>query len=65
MDADLDGLLHEDRSFPFPPAFRSKARIQDEPIYAEAGCEPEAFWAKFGDELEWSRRRDKVLDWNP
>jgi acetyl-CoA synthetase len=65
MDADLDDLLHENRSFPPPSAFRSKARIQDEQIYAEAERDPEAFWAKFADELEWSRRWDKVLDWNP
>jgi acetyl-CoA synthetase len=65
MDAELDDLLHENRSFPPPPAFRSKARIQDEQIYAEAERDPEAFWAKFADELEWSRRWDKVLDWNP
>lgn len=65
MDAELDDLLRENRSFPPPPAFRSKARIQDEQIYAEAERDPEAFWAKFADELEWSRRWDKVLDWNP
>ena len=65
MDAELDDLLHENRSFPPPPAFRSKARIQDEQIYAEAERDPEAFWEKFADELEWSRRWDKVLDWNP
>src|SRR6266478_3255724 len=65
MDAELDDLLHENRSFPPPPAFRSKARIQDEQIYAEAERDPEAFWAKFADELEWSRRWDRVLEWNP
>jgi acetyl-CoA synthetase len=65
MDAEFDDLLHENRSFPPPPAFRSKARIQDEQIYAEAERDPERFWAKFADELEWSRRWDKVLDWKP
>jgi acetyl-CoA synthetase len=65
MDAEFDDLLHENRSFPPPPAFRSKARIQDEQIYAEAERDPERFWAKFADELEWSHRWDKVLDWKP
>ena len=65
MDAELDDLLRENRSFPPSDGFRHKARIQDEQIYAEAERDPEAFWAKFADELEWSRRWDKVLDWNP
>src|SRR5205807_1476466 len=34
-------------------------------IYADAERDPEAFWAKFADELEWSRRWDRVLDWQP
>jgi len=65
MDAELDDLLRENRSFPPPAGFRNKARIQDEQIYAEAERDPEGFWEKFADELEWSRRWDKVLDWNP
>jgi acetyl-CoA synthetase len=65
MDVDLDDLLRENRSFPPPADFRSKARIQDEQIYADAARDPEAFWEGFADELEWSRRWDKVLDWNP
>jgi acetyl-CoA synthetase len=65
MDAEFDDLLHENRSFPPPAGFRSKARIQDEEIYAAADRDPEGFWAKFAEELEWSRRWDKVLDWDP
>ena len=53
MDVDLDDLLHENRSFPPPSAFRNRARIQDDQIYAEAERDPLAFWAKFADELEW------------
>src|SRR5205807_9790672 len=34
-------------------------------IYADAERDPEAFWAKFADELEWSRRWDRVLEWQP
>ncbi len=63
--AEFDDLLHENRSFPPPPSFRSQARIQDEQVYAEADRDPEAFWAKFAEELEWSRRWDRVLDWQP
>ena len=63
--AEFDDLLHENRSFPPPPSFRNQARVRDEQIYAEADRDPEAFWAGFADELDWSRRWDKVLDWQP
>jgi len=49
MDAEIDDPLHEDRSFPPPSAFRSKARIQDEQIYAEAERDP------------WARRRRRPI----
>ena len=34
-------------------------------IYAEAERDPEAFWARFAGELEWSPPWDTVLDWQP
>jgi acetyl-CoA synthetase len=63
--AEFDDLLQEDRSFPPSPAFRAAARVRDEEIYSEAERDFERFWAKFADELEWSRRWDRVLDWRP
>ena len=39
--------------------------VRDEAIYAEAARDPDAFWAKFAGELEWSRPWDAVLDWQP
>jgi acetyl-CoA synthetase len=58
-------LLREDRAFPPPPEFAARARVRDERIYAEAERDPEAFWAGFAAELEWSRAWDRVLDWQP
>src|SRR5882672_755144 len=63
--AEYDDLLREDRAFPPPAAFRAAARVSDPAIYAEAEKDPEAFWAKFAGELEWSRPWDRVLDWQP
>jgi acetyl-CoA synthetase len=63
--AEFDDLLQEDRSFPPPSSFRSQARVQDEQLYVDADRDPEAFWAAQAGELEWSRRWDKVLDWQP
>jgi acetyl-CoA synthetase len=63
--AEFSDLLREDRTFPPPPEFRARAVARDESIYAEAERDPEAFWARFARELEWSRPWDKVLDWQP
>jgi acetyl-CoA synthetase len=63
--AEYDDLLREERSFPPPPAFRARAQVRDETLYAEAERDPEAFWATFARELEWSRPWDRVLDWQP
>jgi acetyl-CoA synthetase len=63
--AEIDDLLREDRIFPPTPEFKAHALVRDEAIYAEAERDPEAFWARFADELEWSRRWDRVLDWQP
>jgi acetyl-CoA synthetase len=65
QSAQFEDLLREDRSFPPPEGFRAHAVVQDESIYAEAARDPEAFWARFARELEWSRPWDTVLDWQP
>src|SRR6266850_1139522 len=63
--AEFDDLLREDRTIAPPPEFRAQAHVRDESVYAEAERDPEGFWARFADELEWSRRWNKVLDWQP
>jgi acetyl-CoA synthetase len=63
--AEFDDLLREDRSFDPSPAFKAQAIVRDESLYAEAERDPEAFWARFAGELEWSRKWDRVLDWQP
>ncbi|HJZ75158.1 MAG TPA: acetate--CoA ligase [Vicinamibacterales bacterium] len=63
--AEFSDLLREDRTFAPPPEFRAHAVVRDESIYADAERDPEAFWARLAGELEWSRRWDTVLDWQP
>jgi len=63
--AEIADLLRENRTFPPPADFRARAVVRDESIYAEADRDPDAFWAKFAGELEWSRPWDQVLDWQP
>ena len=63
--AEFSDLLREDRTFPPSEAFRAQALVRDEAIYAEAARDPEAFWARFAAELEWSTPWTQVLDWQP
>jgi acetyl-CoA synthetase len=63
--AEIADLLQEDRTFPPSSEFRAKANINDPGVYARAEKDPEAFWASFASELEWFRKWDKVLEWQP
>jgi acetyl-CoA synthetase len=63
--AEFSDLLREDRTFPPSPEFRAKAVVRDDSVYADAERDPEAFWARFAGELEWSRPWTTVLDWQP
>jgi acetyl-CoA synthetase len=65
LSQQFEDLLREDRTFPPSAEFRAQAVARDESLYAEAERDPEAFWARFASELEWSRRWDTVLDWQP
>jgi len=64
-NAEFSDLLREDRRFDPPARFRAAARVRDESIYAEAERDPEAFWAGFASELEWSTPWTRILDWQP
>jgi acetyl-CoA synthetase len=64
IDPELSALLHEDRVFEPPSDFRASAIVNDAAVYQEAEHDPEAFWATFAGELEWSRKWTRVLDWN-
>ena len=45
-----------------PAAFREKALIADESVYEEAARDPQAWWAKQADALDWFEPWDEVLD---
>jgi acetyl-CoA synthetase len=64
-NAEFSDLLKEDRSFAPAAAFREQANAKDERIYADAERDPEAFWSGFASELEWMKKWDRVLDWQP
>ena len=53
--AEFADLLREDRVFPPSDRIPRHAVVRDEGVYADADRDPEAFWARFAGELEWSR----------
>ena len=61
----IEALLQEDRAFPPSNEFRKQANIADPKVYEEAQRDPEGFWARFAEELDWFKKWDRVLDWNP
>ncbi len=62
--AALDALLTERRRFAPPPEFAATAAIADPAVYEEAE-DFEAFWAGWAEELDWFRKWDTVLEWDP
>jgi len=60
---EIDNLLKEGRVIAPSEEFRKRARVNDDSIYARADADPEAFWASFASELEWSRPWSSVLEW--
>jgi acetyl-CoA synthetase len=60
---EIDNLLKEGRVIAPSEEFRRRARVNDDSIYARADADPEAFWASFASELEWSRPWTSVLEW--
>jgi len=58
----IEALLEEGRLFPPPKEFVEQANVNDPQVYEEARRDPEGFWAKWGEELHWFRKWDRVLD---
>ena len=64
-DQPIEALLDEERLFPPPEACSRNANMADPDIYQRAAKDPEAYWAQAAESLEWIRKWDRVLDWNP
>ena len=65
---DIDSTLKESRVFPPPPEFQRKAHIKslDEyrALYKQSVEDPEGFWGEQAATLKWTRKWDRVLEWN-
>ncbi|HYG82465.1 MAG TPA: acetate--CoA ligase [Pyrinomonadaceae bacterium] len=64
----IESVLHEERVFPPPAEFSSRAHLKSmeelERLRAEAHDSPETFWARMAEELHWFKKWDAVLEWD-
>ena len=61
----IDHLLQETGEIVPPASLVKRAYLQDfEGAYRESMESPERFWEGVASELEWSKRWDKVFEWN-
>jgi acetyl-CoA synthetase len=62
----IEAMLDEQRKFRPPADFQRRATIRSDAVYREAADDLEGFWAKLAAEkLEWIRKWDTTLEWNP
>jgi acetyl-CoA synthetase len=61
-------LLQEKRAFPPSAKIQEKAHIKGpaeyERLYRESVEDPEGFWDRMGGILDWSRKWDKICEWD-
>jgi acetyl-CoA synthetase len=61
----IEALLMERRKFPPPKGFAKRAWVRNEEPYKKAEEDFEGFWEGFAGELEWFKRCEQVLKWDP
>jgi acetyl-CoA synthetase len=65
----IESVSQEQRVFPPPPAFAERARVASFEAYARlyerSIADPEGFFREQAGELRWTRKPEKVLEWNP
>lgn len=64
----ISSVMEEKRVFPPPGDFAKKAYIKTwdeyQEIYRQSVEDPEMFWGKLAEQLEWFKKWDKVLEWD-
>ncbi len=61
LEREIAELLERD-TFEPPAGFAERALVSDESPYEEAEADPEGWWAKQAEALDWAERWDTVLD---
>jgi acetyl-CoA synthetase len=66
--ADIETSLHESRIFPPPESFAQAAHVKSlgeyRGMYEASLRDPEAFWAQQAETLRWSKKWDRVVEWD-
>ena len=65
LNADIEALLTENRSFLPPPEFVRQANVNDPLIYEQADANFEEYWSNWATQLDWFKKWNETLDWNP
>ena len=65
VERTIDALLEERREFEPPKEFTQQANANDPSVYEHAEKDPEAWWESQAERLTWSKKWDKVLQWDP
>jgi acetyl-CoA synthetase len=65
VEASIEALLSEDRTFEPPAEFAANAVVRDPGIYERAAADPDAFWAEQAATLDWYEPWHTVREWNP
>ena len=65
VEATIENLLREERSFPPPPKFTAQANATDAGICEQADSEEgfRAFWTEESKRLDWIEPWTELLDW--
>ena len=65
VEATIENLLREERSFPPPQQFAAQANASDPGIYERAATEDgfRAFWAEESKRIDWIEPWTEILDW--
>ena len=61
--ATIDSLLKEREQYPPSGDFVRRALVKDDALYKQAAKDPEGFWAQEAERLHWSKKWDRVLQW--
>ena len=59
----IENLFSEARTFPPPDDFKARALVSDRSLHEQAERDLEGFWAEEAGRLRWTRRWDRVLEW--
>ena len=61
----IDVLLEEERTFDPEEDFVKKAVVSDPAIYEDARKDPENYWAHCAGKLDWFKKWDTIIEWDP